>query len=129
MVLGADDDRGSFERVARFVGEFDPAIRTFVVDDRAGWEVDLPPRPTLVFSPAVLRHRPATPVRVCCGYPLAKSEEYRILEHAGIPRQLFTPTFAASRTIGWTAHIVEQVRDNRLIRPTSTYLGPADRKL
>ena len=52
-----------------------------------------------------------------------------VLERAGIPRQLFTPTFAASRTIGWTAHIVEQVRDNRLIRPTSTYLGPADRKL
>jgi citrate synthase len=52
-----------------------------------------------------------------------------VLERAGIPRQLFTPTFAASRTIGWTAHIVEQVRDNRLIRPTSTYLGPSDRKL
>lgn len=85
MVLGADDDRDSFERVARFVGEFDPAIRTFVVDDTAGWEAGLPPRPTLVFSPAVLRHRPATPVRVCCGYPLAKSEEYRILEQAGIP--------------------------------------------
>jgi citrate synthase len=52
-----------------------------------------------------------------------------VLERAGIPRQLFTPTFAASRTIGWTAHIVEQVRDNRLIRPTSTYLGPSDRQL
>ena len=56
-----------------------------VVDDAAGWEADLPRRPTLVFSPAVLRHRPATPVRVCCGYPLAKSEEYRVLEQAGIP--------------------------------------------
>ena len=51
MVLGADDDRDSFERVASFVGEFDPAIRTLVVDDRAGWEAGLPPRPTLVFSP------------------------------------------------------------------------------
>lgn len=85
MVLGVDDDRDSFERVARFVCEFDPAIRTFVVDDTADWEVGLPPHPTLAFSPALLRHRPATPVHVCCGYPLAKSEEYRILEQAGIP--------------------------------------------
>ncbi|MEX2393707.1 MAG: citrate synthase [Actinomycetota bacterium] len=52
-----------------------------------------------------------------------------VLEHAGIPRQLFTPTFAASRTIGWTAHILEQVRDNRLIRPTADYAGPMDKKL
>jgi len=85
MVLGRADDRDSYERVARLVGEFDPAIRTFVVVDAAGWETDLPPRPTLVFSPALLRHRPATPARICCGYPLAKSDEYRILERAGIP--------------------------------------------
>lgn len=51
------------------------------------------------------------------------------LERAGIPRELFTATFACSRTIGWTAHILEQVKDNRLIRPTAAYVGPADRKL
>jgi len=51
------------------------------------------------------------------------------LERAGIPRELFTATFACSRTIGWTAHILEQVRDNRLIRPTAAYVGPAERKL
>lgn len=52
-----------------------------------------------------------------------------VLERAGIPRPLFTPTFCASRTIGWTAHILEQVRDNRLIRPTADYTGPMDKKL
>ena len=52
-----------------------------------------------------------------------------VLEHAGIPRPLFTPTFCVSRTIGWTAHIIEQVRDNRLIRPTADYIGPMDLKL
>lgn len=49
-----------------------------------------------------------------------------ILEHAGVPREIITPTFAVSRTVGWTAHILEQVRDNRLIRPTAEYTGPMD---
>jgi citrate synthase len=49
------------------------------------------------------------------------------LDAAGIPRELFTPTFAAARAIGWTAHILEQVRDNRLIRPDVDYTGPAER--
>jgi citrate synthase len=52
-----------------------------------------------------------------------------ILEHAGVPRDLITPTFAVSRTAGWTAHILEQVRDNRLIRPTAEYTGPMDLKV
>jgi len=47
------------------------------------------------------------------------------LEGAGIPRELFTPTFAVARTVGWTAHLLEQVRDNRLIRPAASYVGPA----
>ncbi len=52
-----------------------------------------------------------------------------VLEHAGIPRPLFTATFCASRATGWTAHILEQVRDNRLIRPDAEYIGPKERKL
>jgi citrate synthase len=52
-----------------------------------------------------------------------------VLEHAGIPRPLFTPTFCVSRDIGWTAHILEQVRDNRLIRPDAQYIGPQDKTL
>ncbi len=41
----------------------------------------------------------------------------------GIPRDLFTPIFAASRSAGWTAHVLEQQADNRLIRPSSEYVG------
>jgi citrate synthase len=42
----------------------------------------------------------------------------------GIPTDLFTPIFAISRTAGWTAHILEQLADNRLYRPLSEYTGP-----
>src|SRR5581483_11782225 len=50
-----------------------------------------------------------------------------ILHEVGIPSELFTPTFAAARTAGWTAHMLEQYADNRLIRPESVYVGPRDR--
>lgn len=47
-----------------------------------------------------------------------------LLSSVGLPGDLFTPTFAASRTVGYTAHILEQVSNNRLIRPESEYTGP-----
>jgi len=47
------------------------------------------------------------------------------VQHAlGIPPEYFTAVFAAARTAGWIAHIMEQYADNRLIRPTSRYTGP-----
>ena len=42
----------------------------------------------------------------------------------GMPTDLFTPVFAIARTAGWTAHILEQLADNRLYRPLSEYVGP-----
>jgi len=48
-----------------------------------------------------------------------------VLHAVGLPRDMFTPTFAASRMAGWTAHILEQVANNRLIRPDAEYVGPA----
>jgi citrate synthase len=47
-----------------------------------------------------------------------------VMDECGIPRTLFTPTFTSSRVIGWTAHILEQAGDNRLIRPSAHYEGP-----
>lgn len=44
----------------------------------------------------------------------------------GLPRELFTPIFAISRTVGWTSHILEQWSNNRLIRPRAEYTGLTD---
>jgi len=47
----------------------------------------------------------------------------------GIPKELFTASFAASRVFGWIAHVMEQRQDNRIIRPTAHYVGPAPRAM
>jgi citrate synthase len=47
-----------------------------------------------------------------------------VLEAAGLPREMFTPTFACSRVIGWMANVLEQVADNRIYRPLARYVGP-----
>jgi citrate synthase len=52
-----------------------------------------------------------------------------VMHSVGLPTDLFTSTFAASRSIGWTANILEQVANNRLIRPETEYTGPLDRKV
>ena len=50
-----------------------------------------------------------------------------VLYTIGIPVDLFTPMFAISRMAGWTAHLLEQLKDNRLIRPVSEYVGAQSR--
>jgi citrate synthase len=61
------------------------------------------------------------------GRPLDTNVEFFtaiLLDALAIPRQAFTPIFAAARAAGWTAHAREQQRGGRLIRPSSAYIGP-----
>ncbi|HVA21592.1 MAG TPA: citrate synthase [Candidatus Micrarchaeia archaeon] len=48
-----------------------------------------------------------------------------VMNTVGVPRDMFTPTFACSRLAGWTAAVCEQAQHNRLIRPSAIYVGPS----
>jgi citrate synthase len=69
-------------------------------------------------SAAVLRHREL--------YPNVDFYSAPMLYYIGVPIDLFTPMFACSRVAGWSAHVIEQYKDNVLIRPQSEYIGPND---
>ncbi len=59
-------------------------------------------------------------------YPNVDFYSATVYYSLGIPTDLFTPIFAIARTSGWTAHVLEQLADNRLIRPSGVYDGPDD---
>ncbi|MFI6596401.1 citrate/2-methylcitrate synthase [Nonomuraea sp. NPDC050536] len=61
-------------------------------------------------------------------YPNVDFYAASVYHYLGIPTDLFTPVFSISRMSGWTAHVIEQHADNRLIRPDSEYIGERDQK-
>jgi citrate synthase len=64
--------------------------------------------------------------------PLKTNVEYytaAVLQGVGLPPDLFPATFAVARTAGWTAHVLEQAAEDKIIRPDVRYTGPAERDL
>ena len=61
--------------------------------------------------------------RIACNVDFYSGSVYSTM---GIPAELFTPVFACSRIAGWTAHLLEQYADNRIIRPLGEYTGPTE---
>jgi citrate synthase len=60
-------------------------------------------------------------------YPNVDLDSASAYRYLGIPTDMFTPVFAASRIAGQAAHVLEQQADNRIIRPSAEYIGPKRR--
>lgn len=81
--------------------------------------VDLAVRVEKTILEALHAHRPDHELRTNVEYYAGV-----VLHLAGVPEELFPACFAVSRSIGWTAHMLEQMEGNRIIRPDSDYVGP-----
>ena len=83
--------------------------------------------PMAAFAEPVKRTVVATLAELKPGRELYANVEFYagvVMDRCGLPRVMFTPTFASSRVIGWCANILEQAADNRVIRPSARYVGP-----
>ena len=120
--------RSAVERGERIMGFGHPVYRTedprsaMLRDVALGLGGDL-----AAFAVEVERVITETLAELRPEHPLHANVEYYagvVMATAGLPRELFTPTFAVSRVIGWCAHIAEQAGSRRIIRPSARYVGP-----
>ncbi|MEV0488082.1 citrate synthase/methylcitrate synthase [Streptomyces sp. NPDC050508] len=82
--------------------------------------------PRVEFAVEVERQVEAILAELKPGRELHTNVEYYaglVMELCGLPREMFTPTFAAARVVGWSANVVEQAEDSKIIRPVARYVG------